>query len=142
METTAVTATPNVVVRKGERKMCLNTEKRLLASSCTSVRKYRSDSHYKGFSSNLILWTFRKSAQRLRISLKSHNIGHYTWRSRYVYTVATSTEYFVARQYCITNPFFVSTATTVLYCGQLRWINSAQETDCCVSIATVVKRTH
>ena len=49
-ETTAETAPQKGLCVRGKRKEYPNSEKRLLSSSCMSVRQYNSDSHYKNFS--------------------------------------------------------------------------------------------
>jgi len=61
-------------------------EKRLLVLSCLSVRVKQLGSHWTDFHETWYLSIFRKSVQKIQVSLKSDkNNGHCTWGSIYVF---------------------------------------------------------
>jgi hypothetical protein len=66
-----------------------NFEKRLLASSCLSVRVEQLGFHWKDFHKIWYLSIFRKSVEDIRGSLKSdNNNGYFTRRPMYIYDIS------------------------------------------------------
>ena len=69
-----------------------NCEKRLLASSCLSVRPFAGkqlDSHWTDFHELWYLIIFRNTVGNIQVSLKSYkNNGHFTWRPIYIFIVS------------------------------------------------------
>jgi hypothetical protein len=66
-------------------RLLLNCEKRLLASSCPSVRTERRGSHLMDFHEILYLNIFRKSVEKIKVLLKFCKDNRYlTWRSIYI----------------------------------------------------------
>ena len=68
------------------RRFSVTREKRLLASSCVSVRMYQFCSHWSDFRD---VWFWRlllKCVEKIKICLKSDKkITHFTWSSKYVF---------------------------------------------------------
>jgi len=63
-----------------------NGEKRLLASSCLSVRMEQLGAHWTDFHEIWYLSIFRKSVEKIQVSLKSDkNNGYFTWRPIYIF---------------------------------------------------------
>jgi hypothetical protein len=68
-----------------------NCEKRLLASSCLSVRMEQLGSHWTDFHEIWYLWIFRKSVEKIQDSLKSDkNKGYFTWRPKSLFIIPRS----------------------------------------------------
>ena len=109
----------------------------------TYARSYKSRKAHISF----VIWYWRpsgKSPQKLKTWLKSDkNIGHFTWRPNYVYTVDSSTKHFVAQQQCKGDPLLHNGSAEQFYIVNSYMMvgQNTNGTYCCVSMAINVKWT-
>ena len=120
----------------------VNGKKPLFSSSVSVCPHVSVRLPLDGFSGNFILGLFRKPVAKLRIWLKSdNNIGHCTWKLKYVYIVESSTKY--ARQQCEHDPLLRLRGNTERFCIVDSYVcinNNAKGIHCSVSMATVLTR--
>jgi len=67
---------------------------KMTATSCLSVRNEQLGSHWTEFHAIKRLGVFRRSVEKIQVSLQSdNNNGHFTWRLMHIYNIALNSSY-------------------------------------------------